>query len=222
MTMLSKIEDALKDLENGKMLIVVDDENRENEGDFIMPAQNITAADVNFMATHGRGLICAPVSERISKKLGLPLMIERSEDSMQTAFTVSVDAKNGVSTGISAMDRALTLRLLADPAARPSEFTRPGHIFPLIAKDRGVLVRAGHTEAAVDLAILSGHNPVGVICEILAEDGSAARMPELEKLAKKHHLKIISIEDLVDFKLRHSIDPKEVYAGFGREFNIRL
>lgn len=219
--MLSTIEAAIKELEAGRMIIVVDDENRENEGDFIMPAQNITHQDVNFMATHGRGLICAPMSESYSKRLELPLMVERSEDSLQTAFTVSVDSKNDITTGISTKDRAHTLQLLANEQAKASDLSRPGHIFPLIAKDRGVLTRQGHTEAAVDLAKLSGHTPVGVICEILDEDGSAARLPYLKKFAKKHKLLIISIEDLVDFKMRHQIDPKDLYAGFGREFNIR-
>ena len=219
--MLASIEAAIKELEAGKMIIVVDDENRENEGDFVMPAQNITHQDVNYMATHGRGLICAPMSEEYAKRLELPLMVERSEDSLQTAFTVSVDAKENITTGISAKDRSHTLQLLANKETKASSLSRPGHIFPLIAKDRGVMVREGHTEAAVDLAKLSGHTPVGVICEILDVDGSAARLPYLIKFAKKHKLLIISIEDLVDFKMRHQIDPKDLYAGFGREFNIR-
>ena len=219
--MLNTIEEAIQDIQLGKMVIVVDDENRENEGDFIMPAQNITAQDVNFMATFGRGLICAPMSAEYALRLELPRMVTSSQDSMQTAFTVSVDAKDNVSTGISASDRAHTLRLLAAKESLSSDFVRPGHIFPLIAKDRGVLVREGHTEAAVDLAVMTGHSPAGVICEILDTDGSAARLPSLIKLAKKFKLKIISIEDLVDFKIKHSIDPKDYHAGYGREFNIR-
>lgn len=198
--MLNSIEDALKDLKAGKMVIVVDDENRENEGDFIMPAENITKEQVNFMITHGRGLVCAPVSVEIAERLELTPMVSRSEDSMQTAFTVSVDAKENISTGISVKDRAVTLKLIGSKKTKAVEFVKPGHIFPLIAKDGGVLTREGHTEAAVDLAVLSGHGPAGVICEILREDGEAARLPELQIMAKKFDLKIISIADLVSFK----------------------
>lgn len=194
------IEEAIEDLKIGKMVIVVDDENRENEGDFIMPAQIVTAADVNFMATHGRGLICAPVSTQIAADLHLPLMYSDGSDHQGTAFTVSIDASHDISTGISAEDRMTTLKLLADPQSKPSDFVRPGHIFPLIAKEGGVLVREGHTEAAVDLAVLAGYRPAGVICEILNEDGSCARVGELEVLAQKFNLKLISIEDLKKFK----------------------
>jgi len=197
------IEDAILDIQAGKMIIVVDDENRENEGDFIMAAEYITPEAVNFMATHGRGLICAPISMEIAERLNLPPMIQRSEDSMETAFTISIDAKTGATTGISAADRSRTIELLASPASVETDFVKPGHIFPLLAKDGGVLVREGHTEAAVDLAKLAGVAPVGVICEILNEDGTCARLPDLQIIAKKHNLKLITIEDLINFqKLR--------------------
>lgn len=198
--MFAKIEDAISDLKNNKMIIVVDDEDRENEGDFIMPAQAVTALDVNFMAMYGRGLICAPLTSEYATKFDLPLMVQRSEDSMQTAFTVSVDAREHISTGISARDRAFTLKLLSDLNSKPMDFVKPGHIFPLIAKDGGVLTRPGHTEAAVDLSLMAGFSPVGVICEILAEDGSAARVPYLAKLAEKFNLKMITIEDLIEYR----------------------
>ena len=198
--MFASIEQAIKDLKAGKMIIVVDDENRENEGDFIMPAQTITSIDVNFMARYGRGLICAPLSEEYAKRLDLELMVPRSSDSLQTAFTVSVDAAEHTTTGISVRDRAVTLKLLADEKAKPDDFIRPGHIFPLIAKDGGVLQREGHTEAAVDLAKMAGFAPVGVICEILTEDGSCARLPYLKELAKKFHLNIVTIEDLISYR----------------------
>ena len=218
--MFSSIEEAILEIQQGRMLIVLDDENRENEGDFIMPAQNITPADVNFMATHGRGLICALISADIAYKLNLPLMVNNLEDSMQTAFTLSVDAKEGISTGISAYDRALTLKLLASDHTKPEDLVRPGHIFPLIAKAGGVLSRAGHTEAAVDLARMAGFSSAGVICEILDKDGTAARVPYLEKLAKKHKLKMITIESLIEFQMKHSLNPRGIYANFNREFNL--
>lgn len=198
--MFNTIDDALKDIKAGKMVIVCDDEDRENEGDFIIPAQIITPEHVNFMAIHGRGLICAPISQEIAKNLDLPLMVTKPGDSHETAFTVSVDAKENISTGISAKDRAITLKLLSSPSTRPSDFVKPGHIFPLIAKDGGVTTRPGHTEAAIDLAMLSGYTCAGVICEILNDDGSCSRVPDLEKLAKKHDLKMITIEDLIKYK----------------------
>lgn len=201
--MFASIDSAIKDLKDNKMIIVVDDENRENEGDFIMPAQNITPADVNFMAMHGRGLICAPLSVSYAKRLDLSLMVPRSGDSLQTAFTVSVDAAEHTTTGISVRDRAITLNLLANPNAKSVDFIRPGHIFPLIARDGGVLEREGHTEAAIDLALMAGFTPAGVICEILTEDGSCARVPYLTELANKHDLKMITIEDLVAFRKKH-------------------
>jgi 3,4-dihydroxy 2-butanone 4-phosphate synthase/GTP cyclohydrolase II len=198
--MFNTIEEALTDIKKGKMVIVVDDENRENEGDFIIPAELITPQSVNFMALYGRGLICAPLTQAYAEKLGLNPMVPRNEDSLGTAFTVSIDASNNISTGISASDRSHTLKLLTNTDSQATSFIRPGHIFPLIAKDGGVVERAGHTEAAVDLAILTGHKPVGVICEILNDDGSCARVPDLIILAKKYDLKLITIEDLITYK----------------------
>ena len=200
MTKLNTIEEALIDLKLGRMIIVVDDENRENEGDFVMCADMITPEAVNFMATFGRGMICAPITQEIADRLELPLQVNLNNAPLGTAFTVTVDAIEGVSTGISAKDRAITLKLLADPTSKPFQFSKPGHIFPLIAKKGGVLVREGHTEASVDLAALCGMNPVGVICEIMNEDGSMARLPDLEAIASKFDLKIISIEELVKFR----------------------
>lgn len=196
--MLNTIEDAIKDLKAGKMIIVVDDENRENEGDFIMPAQTVTKEHVNFMLTFGKGLICAPVSYEIAKRLELELMLENPMDSHKTAFTVSVDFAHNTTTGISATERALTLKSLADKKTSASDFLRPGHIFPLIAKDGGVIERPGHTEAAVDLAFLAGFEKAGVICEILKADGECARLPELKAMAQNLDLKIITIESLIN------------------------
>ena len=212
--MFNTIDEALYDLKLGKVIIVVDDEDRENEGDFIIPAKFITPEIVNFMALHGRGLICAPVSMEIAKNLDLPPMVKKLEDSHETAFTVSIDASYGISTGISAKDRALTLSLMALSTSKSKDFVRPGHIFPLIAKEGGVLERPGHTEAAVDLAKLVGAPPVGVICEILNLDGSCARVPDLEKIAKEHDLKMITIEDLIKYKHQAIINSsqKEIYA----------
>ncbi len=198
--MLSSIEQALIDIQNGKMVIVIDDENRENEGDFVMAAEKATPEAINFMAVHGRGLICAPLTKDRAKELDLPLMVEASEDSLGTAFTVSIDAKDGITTGISASDRSKTIQLIADKSTKPEDLCRPGHIFPLIAKEGGVLEREGHTEAAVDLAEMAGLHPSGIICEILNEDGSCSRLDDLMKLAHKHHLKIITIENLVEYR----------------------
>ena len=197
--MLDSIEDAISDLKLGKMLIVVDDENRENEGDLLMAAAHATPEAVNFMARYGRGLICAPMTQERAEELNLNLMADDNDCPYGTAFTVSVDAKKNTTTGISASDRSITIKRLADPQFEAKDFMRPGHMFPLIAKDGGVLERQGHTEAAVDLASLAGETPVGVICEILNEDGTMARLPELRVFAQKHGLKLISIEDLVKF-----------------------
>jgi 3,4-dihydroxy 2-butanone 4-phosphate synthase/GTP cyclohydrolase II len=194
------IEEAITDLEQGRMIIVVDDENRENEGDFVMSAEMITPEAVNFMAMHGRGLICTPLTKEIANKLEIPPMIQKSTDSLETAFTITVDAKDGITTGISAADRSRTIELLSCPNTLASDFVRPGHIFPLIAKDGGVLEREGHTEAAVDLAKMAGHSPVGVICEILNEDGTCARLPQLMVVAQRFDMKIITIEDLIAYK----------------------
>lgn len=207
--MLSSIEKAILDIKQGKVVVVVDDEHRENEGDFIMAAQMASPKSVNFMATHGKGLICAPITKERAEKLELPMMVTSPQDSMETAFTVSVDAAEGISTGISAQDRAKTLNLLANGSAGAQDLARPGHIFPLIAKKGGVLEREGHTEAAVDLARLAGLAPAGVICEILNEDGSCARLDDLVKVAKRHRLKIITIENLIEYKKRQGQEENE-------------
>ncbi len=201
---LDSIEDALADIKLGKMIIVVDDEDRENEGDFVMAADLVTPEAINFMITHGRGLVCAPVSVEIAKKLDLPLQVMTNTDTMGTAFTVTIDAKEKVHTGISASDRSHTLKLLGRSETQASDFTRPGHIFPLIARDGGVLERIGHTEAAVDLSKLAGLTATSVICEIMNEDGSMARRPDLQILAEKFNLKVISIADLVTYRKMHS------------------
>lgn len=201
--MLSSIDQAILDIKAGKMVIVVDDENRENEGDFIMAAEMITKEAVNFMVTHGRGLICVPLSKSKAQELELAPMVDYPGDSLKTAFTISVDAAQGISTGISTDDRAKTIKLLSDTKTGPSDLVRPGHIFPLIAKDKGVLEREGHTEAAVDLARLAGLSPVGVICEILNADGSCARLDDLIEIAHQHDLRIITIESLVQYRQHH-------------------
>jgi len=201
---LNTIEEAIEDIRQGKIIIVVDDEGRENEGDFLAAAEKVTPEMINFMATHGRGLICAPLTENRCKELGLTAMVNNNTDPMETAFTVSVDLRgNGVTTGISAADRAKTVLSLVDPDIKPHELARPGHIFPLIAKQGGVLRRTGHTEAAIDFARLAGFKPAGVIVEIMNEDGSMARLPELVKVAKKFNLKLVSIEDLVAYRMQH-------------------
>lgn len=199
--MFHKIEEALEDLNQGKVVIVVDDEDRENEGDFVGVAEYVSADMINFMATHGRGLICVPITEENAKRLELKPMVEQNTDPHGTAFTVSVDYKT-TTTGISAFERAETVKALIDSEAKASDFKRPGHIFPLIAKKGGVLRRAGHTEAAVDLAKLIGANPAGVICEIMNEDGTMARVPQLKKIAEQFNLKIITIKDLIDFRTK--------------------
>lgn len=201
---LNTIEEAIEAIRQGKIIIVVDDEGRENEGDFLAAAEKVTPEMINFMATHGRGLICAPLTESRCKELGLHAMVNNNTDPMETAFTVSVDLRGkGVSTGISASDRALTVLSLVDPNTKPHDLARPGHIFPLIAKQGGVLRRTGHTEAAIDFARLAGFKPAGVIVEIMNEDGSMARLPELVKVAKKFDLKLVSIEDLVAYRMQH-------------------
>jgi len=201
---LDSIEDAINDIRSGKVIIVVDDANRENEGDFIAAAETITPEIVNFMATHGRGLICTPLTEKRCEDLELDMMVGTNTDPMQTAFTVSVDLNGkGVTTGISASDRAKTIKALVDTETKPHELSRPGHIFPLRAKEGGVLRRTGHTEAAIDFARLSGLKPAGVIVEIMNEDGTMARIPELIEISKKFDLKIVSIEALVAYRMQH-------------------
>ena len=226
MANLNTIESAINDIRLGKVIIVVDDQNRENEGDFVAAAEVISPEIINFMAKHGRGLICAPITNKLSKKLKLNLMVGSSSDPQDTAFTVSVDYKgNGVSTGISAADRSKTIKALIDPKTKPHQFSKPGHVFPLIAKDGGVLRRTGHTEAAIDFARLAGFKPAGVIVEIMNDDGTMARLPELKKVAKKFDLKIISIEDLVAYRMAHDslIEKREdfeIETRFGR-FRLR-
>ena len=201
---LDKIEDAIESVSKGEVIIVVDDEKRENEGDFIAAAEKITPKIINFMAKEGRGLICVPLSEKRCKEIKLDRMVSNSADPMGTAFTISVDLKGkGVTTGISAKDRALTIKALVDDNTKSSDFSKPGHIFPLIGKQGGVLRRTGHTEAAIDFARLAGMKPAGVIVEIMNEDGSMARLPELSKVSKKFGLKIVSIEDLVAYRMEH-------------------
>jgi 3,4-dihydroxy 2-butanone 4-phosphate synthase/GTP cyclohydrolase II len=201
---LNTIEEAIEDIRQGKIIIVVDDEDRENEGDFLAAAEKVTPEMINFMATHGRGLICAPLTESRCRELGLHAMVSNNTDPMETAFTVSVDLKgNGVTTGISAADRAKTILALVNPDTKPHELARPGHIFPLIAKQGGVLRRTGHTEAAIDFARLAGFKSAGVIVEIMNEDGSMARLPQLLEVARKFDLKLVSIEDLVAYRMQH-------------------
>ena len=196
------IEAVLKDIRAGKMVIVTDDAERENEGDLVMAAAKVTPEAVNFMAKHGRGLICVPLASARARQLGLQRMVAHNREIHRTDFTVSVDAARGVTTGISARDRARTIKMLASPKSAPSDLTEPGHVFPLQARDGGVLQRAGHTEAAVDLARLAGLDGSGVICEILNEDGSMARFPDLLKFRRKHRLKLCSIRDLIAYRRR--------------------
>jgi len=222
---LNTIEDAINDIRLGKVIIVVDDENRENEGDFLAAASKITPETINFMATHGRGLICAPLTESRCKELDLHMMVNNNTDPMETAFTVSVDLRgNGVTTGISVSDRAKTVQALINPKTKPFDLARPGHIFPLVAKQGGVLRRTGHTEAAIDFARLAGLEPAGVIVEIMNEDGTMARLPQLVNVAKKFDLKIISIEDLVAYRMEHDslIEKKEDFQIETRFGSFRL
>jgi 3,4-dihydroxy 2-butanone 4-phosphate synthase/GTP cyclohydrolase II len=201
---LNTIEEAIEDIRQGKIIIVVDDEDRENEGDFLAAAEKVTPEMINFMATHGRGLICAPLTESRCKELELRPMVSNNTDHMETAFTVSIDLKgNGVTTGISASDRAKTILALVDSKTKPYELARPGHIFPLVAKQGGVLRRTGHTEAAIDFARLAGFKSAGVIVEIMNDDGTMARLPQLVEVAKKFDLKLVSIEALVAYRMQH-------------------
>jgi len=197
---LSSVEEILVEARAGRIFILADDENRENEGDFILPAQFVTPQAINFMITHGRGLVCLAMEKARVDHLGLPLMAQRNESRFHTAFTVSIEAREGVTTGISAFERAHTVKVAVDPAMGPQDIVTPGHIFPLVAQDGGVLVRAGHTEASVDIARLAGLNPSGVLCEILNEDGTMARMPQLLALAEKHGLKVGTVADLIAYR----------------------
>ncbi len=197
------IPKAIEDIKVGKFLIIVDDENRENEGDLALAAEKVTAEDINFMALHGRGLICMPVIGKRLDELRIPLMVGENTSKFSTAFTVSIEAKHRVSTGISASDRAETIKAVIDPATTAEDIVQPGHMFPLRAREGGVLARAGHTEAIVDLAKLAGLYPAGVICEIMNEDGSMARLPQLEVMSEKYGIKIITVADLIAYRLRH-------------------
>jgi 3,4-dihydroxy 2-butanone 4-phosphate synthase / GTP cyclohydrolase II len=199
---LSPIEDIIEEARSGRMFILVDDEDRENEGDLVIPAQFATPEAINFMAKHGRGLICLSLSRERVEKLGLNLMSRENNSRHQTAFTVSIEAREGVTTGISAADRARTIQVAIDPSRSAQDIASPGHVFPLVAKDGGVLVRAGHTEAAVDISKLAGLNPSGVICEIMNDDGTMARLPDLIEFAKAHNLKIATIADLISYRRR--------------------
>ncbi len=197
-----RIEEAIEDIRAGKMVIVVDDENRENEGDFIMAAERVTPEAINFMAKYGRGMICLPANKERLEKLGLEMMVSRNTALHGTPFTVTIDAVEGTTTGISAHDRAVTIQKFINPDARPEDFARPGHVFPLRAESGGVLKRAGHTEAAVDLARLAGFQPAGVLCEIMADDGTMARVPQLREMARRFGLKMVSIKDLIEYRRR--------------------
>ncbi|SFS76902.1 3,4-dihydroxy-2-butanone-4-phosphate synthase [Lutibacter maritimus] len=223
---LNTIQEAIEDIKNGKIIIVVDDEDRENEGDFIAAAECVTPEMINFMAQHGRGLICTPLTEERCEELELPLMVSKNTVLHNTQFTVSIDLiGEGCTTGISAQDRAKTIKALTRKATKPEDFGRPGHIFPLRAKQGGVLRRTGHTEAAIDLARLAGFQPAGILVEILNEDGTMARLPQLIEVAKKFNLKIISIEDLVAYRMKydsliHKVENFTIQTRFG-EFNLK-
>ena len=220
-TIFASIEEAIEIIRKGDMLVVVDDENRENEGDLLMAADKVTPEKVNFMISQGKGLLCAPLDLEIAKRLDIPLMTNKSSDRQGTKFAVSIDVIEGTTTGISAVERAKTIKALADPNAKPSMFMRPGHIFPLIAERGGVLRRAGHTEAAVDLAKLAGLSPVGAICEIIREDGEMARLDDLIPFAEKHNLKIITIEALIHWRrkkerLVHPVSKAQLPTKYGQ------
>jgi len=217
--MLNTIQEAIEAIKAGKTIIVVDDEDRENEGDFLTAARNATPETINFMVRYGRGLVCAPITKNRARELDLEPMVSHNTTSHETNFTVSVDLIKDCTTGISASDRSKTVLALIDPAIKPEDLGRPGHIFPLIAQDGGVLRRTGHTEAAIDLAVLAGFEPAGVICEIMKEDGEMARLPELLVLAKEFDLKIVSIKDLIAYRLdTESMITREVAVKMPTEF----
>lgn len=224
---LSPIEEVIDDARNGRMFVLVDAEDRENEGDLVIPAQMATPDVINFMAMHGRGLICLALTGERVKQLNLDLMARHNESRHQTAFTVSIEAREGISTGISAHDRARTISVAIDSMRGPEDIVTPGHVFPLIAREGGVLMRAGHTEAAVDIARLAGFNPAGVICEIMNDDGTMARMPDLVSFAQKHDLKVATIADLIAYRRKHDsivkpVAETSVKSTFGGEFNMRV
>ncbi|WP_338445124.1 3,4-dihydroxy-2-butanone-4-phosphate synthase [Pelagerythrobacter marensis] len=220
---LATIEEIIDEARNGRMFVLVDDEDRENEGDLVIPAQMATPAAINFMATHGKGLICLSLDRKRVERLGLEPMSRNNRESMQTAFTVSIEAREGVTTGISAADRARTISVAIDAGKGPEDIVSPGHVFPLVARDGGVLVRAGHTEAAVDISRLAGLNPSGVICEIMNEDGTMARMDDLIAFARRHDLKIGTIRDLIAYRLRHDhlveqVSESTLHSDYGGEW----
>lgn len=224
---ISSVEDIIEDARNGRMFILVDHEDRENEGDLVIPAQMCTPSAINFMATHGRGLICLAMPAARVDALGLPLMSPKNSSRHETAFTMSIEAREGVSTGISAADRALTVAVAIDPSKGPQDIATPGHVFPLRARDGGVLVRAGHTEAAVDVSRLAGLNPSGVICEIMNDDGTMARLPDLIAFAQRHGLKIGTISDLIAYRRRHDnlvrvSSQRQVTSEFGGTWDMRI
>ncbi len=224
---ISSIEDIIEDARNGRMFILVDHEDRENEGDLVIPAQMATPNAINFMATHGRGLICLSLTGTRVDQLGLPLMASQNSSRHETAFTVSIEAREGVSTGISAHDRARTVSVAIDASRGPADIASPGHIFPLRARDGGVLVRAGHTEAAVDISRLAGLNPSGVICEIMNDDGSMARLPDLVAFAQRHNLKIGTISDLIGYRRRHDNlvkvkQEQSITSEYGGDWTLRI
>lgn len=224
---ISSVEEIIEDARQGRMFILVDHEDRENEGDLVIPAEKCTAEAVNFMAMHGRGLICLTLTGERIDQLALPLMASKNSSRHETAFTVSIEAREGVSTGISAADRALTVAVAIDPGKSGADIATPGHVFPLRARDGGVLVRAGHTEAAVDVSRLAGLNPSGVICEIMNEDGTMARLPDLVSFAQKHGLKIGTISDLIAYRRRHDNlvgekAVKRVISAFGGDWLMRV
>jgi len=209
-SVLSPMEEAIQDLKDGKMIILVDDEDRENEGDLVVAAEKITPEHINFMAKHGRGLICLAMTDEQLKRLNIPMMVKENHSPYGTAFTVSIEAATGVTTGISATDRARTIQVASDPKSTPKDVVMPGHIFPLRAKEGGVLVRAGQTEGSVDLARLAGLQPAGVICEIMNDDGSMSRLKDLVPYAKEHGLKIVSVADLIKYRMRRECLVREV------------
>lgn len=224
---ISSVEEIIDDARNGRMFILIDHEDRENEGDLVIPAQMATPEAVNFMATHGRGLICLALPEKRIDALGLPLMSSYNSSRHETAFTISIEAREGVSTGISAHDRARTVAVAIDPSKTSADISTPGHVFPLRARDGGVLVRAGHTEAAVDVSRLAGLNPSGVICEIMNEDGTMARLPDLVAFAQRHNLKIGTISDLIGYRRRNDnlvneSQQKAVTSEFGGDWMMRV
>ena len=224
---IAPIAEIIEDARQGRMFILVDHEDRENEGDLVIPAQFADAEAINFMATHGRGLICLPMTSARIDELGLPMMAVNNSSRHETAFTVSIEAREGVSTGISAADRALTVAVATNPQAGAADIATPGHVFPLRARDGGVLVRAGHTEAAVDISRLAGLNPSGVICEIMKEDGTMARLPDLVDFAAQHELKIGTISDLIAYRHRHDNllverDTRQVSSAYGGDWQMRI